>query len=203
MIRVFGVLLASLGFGALLAAPVLIWPIRPGWFGAAVLIMAAVWARLYWNRRRATAGDDPGARERQAWHAMVGLGVVCGQLAMALLRGVDLHVGRGNTLALDNWTLIGAAMIGWLIVRPPVMDRDERDRQMADRGAHVGYGVLTGLLVVLLMVLGFAPPPVISLLGPFVLGNLLVVLILLAALAKYAAQLVGYWAASRPCMPDV
>lgn len=198
MSRIFGVLAVSLAFGAFLAWPLFVWPVRPGWIGAAVLLLVAVGVRRHWDARRQAAGDDPGARERQSWHLLAGYGVLCGHLIAALAQQVDLHVGRGNTLALDNWTLLAAAAIGWLIVRAPRMEMDERDREMAARGAHVGYASLTALLIVLLLTLGFAPPPILERLAPFVLGNLLVVLLLVAALAKHLTQLVGYWAASRP-----
>ena len=188
----------SLAFGAFLAWPLFAWPVRPGWIGAAVLLGVALAVRRHWDARRLTAGDDPGARERQSWHAMAAFGTLSGHMLAGLMQGVDLHVGQGNTLALDNWTLLAAAAVGWVIVRPARMEKDERDREMAARGAHVGHATLTALLVVLLFTLGFAPPPVLERLQPFVLGNLLVVLILLAALAKHATQLVGYWAAARP-----
>lgn len=198
MIRIFGVLAISLAFGAFLAWPLFAWPVRPGWIGAAALLLVAAAVRRHWAERRLKAGDDPGARERQSWHAMAAFGVLAGHLIAALMQEVDLHVGRGNTLALDNWTLLAAAAIGWVIVRAPRMEKDERDREMAARGAHVGYAALTVLLIALLLTLGFAPPPVQDRLHPFVLGNVLVVLILLAALAKHVTQLIGYWAAARP-----
>ena len=133
---------------------------------------------------------------------MASLAVVASHLCVSLLSGLDLHVGSGNTLALDNWLLILGAAAGWLILRPRSMDRDERDAAMANRGARTGYGVLITLLVGLLMTLGFAPVVVTERLGPFVLGNLLVVLILTSGVTAFLAQLVGYWAASRPERAD-
>ncbi len=198
MIRILGVLAASLAFGAFLAWPLIAWPVRPGWIGAAVLLLTAIAARRHWDARRRETGDEPGARERQSWHAMAALAVICGHLVGSLSQGVDLHVGSGNTLALDNWTLIGAAAIGWLIVRAPRMEKDERDREMANRGAHVGLAVMTALLIALLLTLAFAPATLVERLQPFVLGNVLVVVILLASMARHAAQLTGYWAAARP-----
>tara|TARA_R110002124_G_scaffold179280_2_gene346939 strand:- start:629 stop:1243 length:615 start_codon:yes stop_codon:yes gene_type:complete len=198
VIRIFGVLAISLGFGAFLALPLFAWPVRPGWIGAAVLLLAALVVRWHWNARRLAAGDDPGARERESWHSMAAFALLSGHLSAALMQGVDLHVGHGNTLALDNWTLLAAAVVSWIIVRPPRMEKDERDREMAARGAHVGHATLTALLIVLSLTLGFAPPPVLERLSPFVLGNLLLVLIMLAGLTKHATQLVGYWAAARP-----
>lgn len=188
----------SLAFGAFLAWPLFAWPVRPGWIGAAVLLVVSAVVRFHWDARRRATGDEPGARERQSWHAMAAFGVLCGHMMAALMQGVDLHVGQGNTLALDNWTLLAAAAIGWGIVRAPRMEKDERDQEMEARGARVGHATLTALLIVLLLTLGFGPPSVLERLQPFVLGNVLVVLILLAALAKHATQLGGYWAAARP-----
>ena len=197
MLKVFGVAAAGLAFGALLAWPWVNWPVRPGWIGGALLVMAAIAVRRHWNRRR-VIGDDPGARERRSWHALAGLAVICGHLIASLAQGVDLHVGGENTLALDNWTLIGGAAAAWLIVRAPVMEKDARDREMANRGVRVGYGTLIGLVVVLLLTLGFAPPHMAGRLEPFVLGNVLVVVVLLAVMADQATRLIGYWSAALP-----
>jgi len=196
--RIFGVLAISLAFGAVMAWPLFALPIRPGWIGAAVLLLVAAAVRRHWHTRQQATGDDPGARERQSWHAMAALAVICGHLIGSLSQGVDLHVGGDNTLALDNWTLIGAAAIGWLIVRAPRMEKDERDREMSNRGAHVGLAVMTLLLIILLLTLAFAPAALVEWLQPFVLGNVLVVLILLSNIGRYAAQLIGYWEAARP-----
>ena len=189
---VFGLLLASLSFGALLAWSWAAWPIRPGWIGAALMVAAAFLARRHWGQQHAGTGEDPGARERLAWHSLAGVGVVCGHMIASILLGTDLHVGQGNTLAIDNWTLIAGSVIAWLLMRPRAMESDERDQKMADRGAHVSLRAMTGLLVALLLLLGFAPPFILSRLQPFVLANILVVIILLAALARSSAQLVGY-----------
>lgn len=198
MIRVLAVSALSTVSGAFLAWPLFDWPVRPGWIGAVVLLGVAVAVRRHWDGLRHRGGGEPGPRERCSWHALAALALVSGHLVASLAQGVDLHVGRGNTLALDNWTLIAAAGIGWVIVRAERMEQDERDREMAARGVHVGYVAFIVLLVGLLMTLGFGPAAVVERLSPFVLGNVLVVAILLAALARHAAQLVGYGAASRP-----
>lgn len=202
MIRIFSVLAVSLTFGGFLAWSWAAWPIRAGWIGAALIVAIAFLVRRRWRQRRLATGDDPGARERQSWHAMAGTGMVCGHLIASLATGLDLHLGSGNTLAVDNWTLLAGVGLAWLALRPRLMDRDERDREMANQGARAGFAAMTGLLITLLLTLGFAPPPVLDQLDPFMLGNVLVVVILLALLARYAAQLVGYWQASRPGPDD-
>jgi hypothetical protein len=196
--RIFGVLVISLAFGAFLAWPLFVWPVRPGWIGAAVLLLAAVAVRRHWDARRRNVGDDPGARERQSWHLMAAFGVLSGHLIASLLQQVDLRLGAGSTLALDNWTLLVAAALGWVIVRPSRMEKDERDREMAARGAQSGHATLIALLVALALTLGFAPARVLDRLHPFALGNLLVALLMLAALVNHATRLVGYWAVARP-----
>lgn len=198
MIRILAVLAASLGFGGLLAWTWAVWSIAPGWVGAGVLIVSAVLARWHWDRRRDDVGDEPGPHERLAWHTMVSMAVLASHLAASLATGLDIHVGQGNTLATDNWTLILGAAIGWVLMRPRAMQRDERDREMAAYGAHAGFRTLVGLLIMLLLTLGFAPVAVTETLTPFVIGNLLVVVILLGVLAGCLTQLVGYWNATRP-----
>ena len=202
MFRIASVLIAGLGLGAALAWSWSVWPFLPGILGAAVIIFSAGVARRVWNRAGAVGSEEPGPYERRAWHSMASISVVSSHLAVSLCSGLDLHVGQGNSLAVDNWLLLLGAAIGWLILRPQSMDRDERDADMANRGAHVGYRVLVGLLIVLLLVLGFAPFPATEALTLFVLGNLLVVLILISGLAAFAVQLAGYWAASRPEATD-
>ena len=133
---------------------------------------------------------------------MAGTGVVCGHLIASLASGLDLHLGSGNALAVDNWTLIAGVALAWLVLRPRQMNRDERDREMVNRGARAGFVAMTVLLIALLLTLGFAPPPVLDQFDPFTLGNVLVVVILLALLIRYAAQLTGYWQASRPGPDD-
>lgn len=201
MVRIVVVLVGSLGLGAALAWSWEGWPFWPGVFGAAVLVLTAGAVRRRWERGAVT-GDEPGPFERRAWHSMASLAVVASHLSVALGSGLDLHVGRGNTLAVDNWLLILGAALGWIIMRPRSMDRDERDAEMANRGAHAGFRVLIGLLMILLLVLGFAPVPVTERLNTFVIGNLLVVLILASLLTASATQLLGYWAASRPERSD-
>lgn len=197
MFRIFIVLVGSLGLGVALAWSWAAWPFWPGLFAAALLVLAAGLARRRWDRS-VFFGDEPGPYERRAWHSMASLAVIASHLSVALCSGLDLHVGHGNTLAVDNWLLVLGAAMGWIIMRPRSMDRDERDAEMANRGAHAGYRVLVGLLVILLLVLGFAPVGMTEQLNLFAIGNLLVVLILASGLAASTTQLLGYWAASRP-----
>ncbi|WP_428156520.1 hypothetical protein [Brevundimonas sp.] len=202
MIRVLAVLVVCLCFGFGLAWTWAAWPIAPGWIGAGVLILSAAAARRHWDRRRNAAGDEPGPYERLAWHSMAAMAVLSSHLTASLATGLDIHVGQGNSLATDNWTLILGAAVGWILMRPRAMQRDERDREMAAQGAHVGLRTLIALLIVLLVTLGFAPVAMTELLTPFVIGNLLVVIIQFGLLAGFVAQLIGYWEAARPDHAD-
>lgn len=196
MFRIIAVLFGSLCLGAMLAWSWAAWPVWPGSVGALLLVLGAVVVRSRWDRS-ALAADEPSPYERRAWHALASLAVVFSHLSISLVSGLDLHVGQGNTLAIDNWLLVFGASLSWIILRPRSMDRDERDGEMANRGARVGYRVLIGLLVVLLLILGFAPVAVTERMSPFVIGNLLVVLILGSGLTAFATQVLGY-VASRP-----
>ncbi len=133
---------------------------------------------------------------------MAGIALLCGHLIGSLATGLDLHVGGDNTLAMDNWTLVGGVVIAWLALRPRRMDHDERDRDIANRGARAGFATMVILQVALLTGLAFAPPRLIDRIDPFAIGNALVVVILIGLIARYAAQLVGYWQASRPEADD-
>jgi len=196
LIRIAFALIGSLAFGALLAAAD--WPFPAGALGAATVVVGAVVSRRVWDQRRKAERSVPGWREVAAWHALIGWGVVCGQLAMALARGVDLHIGQDDRLAFDNWLLGVAAVVAWLVVRPRDRTRDERDREIDALGARVGFWTLLGLLAVASPLIGLAPVAIQERLTPFVIGNILIVLLLLGALAYSTAQLVGYWIDARP-----
>jgi hypothetical protein len=199
MIRIIAVLLLGLGLGALFTAPGIAWPVRPGWIGAAILVAAALAARAYWRRRRDRVGDEPGAPEREVWQGMAGAAMVAGQMVGGLAQpGLDLHVGQGNTLALDNWTILAGAVIGWFILRNREAERDERDRAIAAGGTRVGYVGLILMLVALSLFLGFAPGPYRPPLDDFALANILSALIVLSYLARQTARLVAYWRDVRP-----
>jgi hypothetical protein len=194
LFRILFVLVGSLATGALVGLDLPLW-LAP--IAATGIVLGAVAARRSLARRQAAGMPALTWRETAAFHSVLGWGVVCGQLAVALLRGEDLHLGQGNTLAIDNWMLGGAAVVAWLIVRPADRTRDERDGQIDALGARVGFWSLFALLVVASTVLGFAPAAWQERLTPFVIGNALIVLLLLGALAYSTAQLVAYWADAR------
>lgn len=199
MLRIFGVLFASLGLGALLAVGGDSLPASPGVLGALILVVAAIAARIWWERRARIAGDDPGIPEREVWQAMVGTAMICGFVIVVLLTpGSEVHSHNGDTGGRESWTMIGGALLSWLIIRNPQVKRDERDRAIAALGLKVGYISLALLLIILSLNLGFAPSASLKRVTHWLLANILLALLMLACLAQYAAQLLAYWRDARP-----
>ena len=193
MLKIAGFLLISLAFGAVLASAGMVSHVPMGWVGAAALVAWAVLARRRWEGLKAADGSDPGAPERMVWQRLAGTGMIVAHLATVLLNPrVDLHVGQGNYLALDNWTLIVGVMVSAFVFRADRHERDERDDRIDARGTRWGYGALIGLLVILLLYMGFAPRPLQTALTHWVLANLLIALILASFVVRQCVQLSGY-----------
>lgn len=188
-----GFLAALLGFGALLAWITVNRGLSTGWIGAVALVAWAVLARRRWERLGASTGAEPGGPERVVWHRLAGTGILFGHLMVALLSpGVDLHVGGGNALAIDSWTILLAVGLSAVVFHGDARDRDERDLAIAARGVRAGYAALILLLIFLLLYLGFAPPDLRRLLTHWVLANLLSGLIIASVLVLNFVQLLGY-----------
>lgn len=202
MIRIFLALAASFGFGVLLASAPAALPVKPGWFGAAVLLGLAVVVRIRWERQARAAGDDPAAEERAAWQVMIGTAVACGHLATALASGVDLHIGSGSSLAGDNWILAMAVLASWFVIRPQDRRRDERDREIAALGHHAAFWTTVVVLIGAALLLGFGQVLIGRDMLNFVMGNWMIVILELIIIANFTARLVGYWLANRPADSD-
>lgn len=193
MINVVLVLCISLGLGALLASPAIDWPVSEGLLGAALLIVAALCSRHYWDWRARHRGDDPGVPEREVWQALIGTAMICGFLVMVLLTpGSEVHTRTGDTGGKHTWTMFAGAVVAWLITRRPGVPRDERDRAIAALGDKVGYFSVCLLLVVLALHLGFTPKVYMQRVTHWLLGNTLIAVILIGTLAQQMAQLLAY-----------
>jgi hypothetical protein len=192
MARIIGFLAVALGLGAVLALVSVNAAITTGWIGAVALIGWALLARSRWERQRATTGAEPGGPERVIWHRFAGTGILLGHLFAALSTGLDLHVGSGNSLAIDSWTILGSMMVSALVFNGDARERDERDRAIAARGLRAGYAALIVQLILLLLYLGFTPPNLRVVLTHWVLTNLLIGLIVSSILIMYLVQLSGY-----------
>ena len=193
MIKILAVTIVSLAIGVVLALRLIDLPVRVGYLGFALMIAAAWAARTRWAHR-ARVADEPGARERLAWHALASTAVVVGHLIGILIQpNFDMHGTVGHALAVDNWMLIAGAVVSYFVLHDPKNERDERDAAIAARASSFGYATLVCLLIAVLLSLGFAPR---QWLAPFthqLLAHVLIVVIALASLAQCAAQLFGYW----------
>ncbi len=191
MVRIAVVFLISLAVGWALSLQGLPWPVQPGFIGVGILIAAAFAARAWWAKRAVT-GDDPGPPERETWHALVGYSVIAGHMVGGLSQRTDLHVGAGNTLALDSWLLVAGAVAAYLIVRSRDRTRDERDHVIQNRGNVAGYWSLCGSIVILSLYLAFIPPPGLDGFTHFFIANLIIGLIVVSEVVKQLTRLIAY-----------
>ena len=191
--KVIGFLLTAIGVGAVIAWTGVGTGYAVGWIGALALIGWALLARRRWQALHERDGSEPGAPERVVWHRLAGYSLILGHMAFGYFNPqIDLHVGAGNYLAIDNWTLILGMLMSALLFRADSQERDERDDQISAFATLWGYRSLIGLLVILLIFIGFLPRELQSIFNHFVVGNLMVGTILLSLIARQAAQLFLY-----------
>lgn len=164
-----------------------------GWIGGLALIIWAVRSRRKWARARTQTGLEPSGPEQVLRLRAGGTALLLGHLLATLAHPeLDLHVGQGNSLAIDSWTMIAALLIAGLLFRQDATVRDERDDAITARGTKFGYLSLIGMLILLLSLLGFLPTQILEGLNYFTLANILVAIILLSITVKYTIQLIGY-----------
>ena len=199
MIRIASVLVASFGLAWALTLDGIDWPARPGLIGAGLLIAAALAARLWWERRRKLAGDEPGGPERDAWHALAGYSAIAGFMLGWLSKRVDLHIGpgAGGDFGPDSWTLISGSVIAYLIARSSDRTRDERDKAFQARGDIAGYTALAVIIFAFALYLAFVPRPGLDGFTHFYIANCLIALIVVSEVVKQAVRLFHYWRDNR------
>ena len=191
--KVIGFLLVAISVGAGIARVGVGTNCALGWVGALALIAWALLARRRWQVLRERDGSEPGAPERVVWHRFAGHSLVFGHMAFGFFNPqYDLHVGSGNYLAVDNWTLILGVVISAMLFRADSQERDERDDRIDAFATRWGYRSLIGLLVILLSFIGFLPPDLQFTFTHFVIGNLMVGAIILSLVARQATQLCQY-----------
>lgn len=201
MMGLLWIVFGSLGLGATLALVGLQTGAAVGWIGAVALIGWIVWLRLHWNRNQ--TGQAPDAPERPLWLRTAGVGLVLGHLATTLAHpGMDLHIGAGNQLAFDSWTLTAALLLALILFRRDSRISDERHRQVAANGIRAAYFTLVTLVGLLSLVLGFAPPDALVAFDLFDLANILVALILAAYFIQQIVQLALYRKDREAAEPD-
>lgn len=189
-LKPFLFLVTTLAAGAALAAAALATGAPTGWIGAAALIGWALVARRRWAKLE-TRHLEPGAPERILWLRLAGVALILGHSAGSLfLVGDDLHVGRGNTLAIDNWTLIAAVPIAALLFRRDRNEKDERHAPIVALGVRTAYVFLIVTLIPLALYLAFAPPP--AQFPGFVVAQFIIELLLASYAAMLLAQLIAY-----------
>lgn len=203
MLKILGVCLAALAFGALLSLNSFHLPIRPGFIAAIFMVVAALWVKQYWNRRALVTGDEPNAAERSVWLWMVGTALITGFVIAVLFQpGSEVHTRTGDTGGYDSWLILGGIVIAYSILRDPNLQRDERDRAIANLGTKAGYCALITLLIVFLLSLGFAPHDLMQRFTHWLIANILLTLIMLSCLVQYVAQLISYWLDMRNLRAD-
>jgi len=189
---IVSLLVASVaGFMLALASLQLNFP--TGWIGALGL---AGWTVLSWRRwavLEETTGLEPGAPERTVRFYAVGTALLLGhQIATLTFPNIDIHVGNGNYLAIDSWTMMAAMIALSFAVSKSGSIRDERDEKIIARGTKAGFLSLIAGLVVFSFVLGFLPPIQGKSLSLFMAGNIQIAIIVASLLIKYSVQLVEY-----------
>ncbi len=187
------IICGALVFGLLLALLSLELNFPTGWIGALALVAWTAWSWRRWAELEKTTGLEPGAPERNVRFYAVGTALLFGHLIATLAYpDIDLHVGHGNYLAIDSWTML-AAMIGVsFVVSKAGTIRDERDETIIARGTKAGFVSLIAGLVVFSFIMGFLPPVQGKSLTLFMAGNIQIAIVVASLLIKYAVQLIEY-----------
>ena len=198
-LKIFGFFVVTFIVGAGLASLSVALGSPVGAIGALALVGWAIFARRRWQALRELDGSEPGAPERVVWHRFAGCIVVWGHMMFGLLNPqYDLHVGSGNYLAIDNWTLIFGALISAWLFRGDGQERDERDDRIDAIATKWGYGSLIVLLLMTLSFIGFREGNNGPGLNDFFIANLLMSLIILSAVVRQGTQLFAYVRESEP-----
>lgn len=193
MIRSLTFLMIAASLGAVIAIISIYGSFATGWIGALLLIGSTLIARWRWSKQQDTTGLEPGPPERIIRFYSAATALLFGHLIVGLIHpGIDLHVGNGNSLAIDSWTMIAAMILTAFLFRRDSKIRDERDAVISAKGTKLGYAILITELIILSMILGFLPPHLMKEVSYFDLGNILIAGILFSILVKCASQLIGY-----------
>jgi hypothetical protein len=164
-----------------------------GWIGAFALVGWAIAARRRWQSLQKQDGSEPGAPERIVWQRLASYSVIAGHMTFALANPqYDLHVGSGNYLAVDNWTLILGMMVSAVLFRADRHDRDERDDRIDAVATRWRYRSLVGMLIPILLVVGFWAPEAEPVFANFFAAHIIIAAILASLLIGQVMQLLHY-----------
>lgn len=173
MRRILVLFFSSVAIGVLLAQPNLPLPIRPGLFGASLMLSFAWWMRGRWLR----ADDAPEAPERRALLSLSGTVIALSHLLASLWQigpAMQLHTPASHAMGIDNWTLFGASLLmGWM-ARAPGPSADERDRQIAATALRVCHYSLLLQMLAFVLWLAFGRGVLLEQLSRAMLAQLLV-----------------------------
>lgn len=192
-LKIVGFFVVAFALGATLAWASIVLRAPVGGIGAIALVGWAILARRRWHALRQRDGSEPGAPERVVWQRFSGCVAIWGHMVFSLLNPqYDLHVGSGNYLAIDNWTLILGVIIGAALFRGDGHIRDERDDRIDAVAMRWGYRSLIAILLIMLFYIGFRPGSDRSGIEDFFLANLIMSLIILSVVVRQGVQLFGY-----------
>ncbi|WP_354323869.1 hypothetical protein [Porphyrobacter sp. MBR-155] len=164
-----------------------------GWIGALALVTWTAWAWRRWATLEKTTGLEPGAPERNVRFYAVGTALLFGHLIATLAYpDIDFHVGHGNYLAIDSWTILATMIVVSFAVSKAGNIRDERDETIIARGTKAGFVSLIAGLVIFSFVMAFFPPVQGKSLTLFMAGNIQIAIVVASLLIKYATQLIEY-----------
>lgn len=192
MNRILSVVLLALLLGGVLAFGATSWPVRPGLFGLGLMVLAAFAVRNYWLGLELAA---PGSPERALWLGLGSSSLICGHLGASLWRigpAMELHTRAGHALGTDSWTLVLGAAIAYRIARDPEPRQDERDAAIETRGLRAGYCSLVGVLVALILLLGFGVGRGVPALSYPLIAHLLITAVIVSCLVSESVQLHAY-----------
>ena len=185
--------MAALGLGVGLALLSIHVALPTGWIGGLALIGWTLFARRRWTRLQQTTKLEPGGSEQILRFYAVGTGLLFGHSITAFaFPESDIHVGTGNYLAIDSWTMIIAMIISSFFIRQDKKIQDERDAVISANGTKSGYMALISILILFSFSLGFVPPRFVPTLTFFMVANAQITIILASLLVKYTVQLFGY-----------
>lgn len=192
MLRILMVAIVSAGGGAVLGAGDGLLPVRTGVVGAGLFMVGALLVRRRW------LGDPnaaPGSPEQALWLALAANTCVGSYLAAMLLRigpNFTMHTPLVHRFGIDTWTLVIASAIASWIARDPEPREDERDLAIAARGRRVAYWGLVGMLVVLILALGFVDRGWVGAWSRPGIAHALILVILLSVVLDTLSRLVDY-----------
>lgn len=202
MLKIITTFLGFSLIGALFASNLIDWPLRPGYLAAALLVGVAWFQRWHWQKLQST-GRDPSISERRIWLYMAGTAMIAAYVIVVLATpGSEVHRRTGDTGGIDSWLMLFGGLIAYAIVYDAALVRDERDLAIAAIGNRVGYTALVVLLIVFLLMLGFAPRDWMQRFTHWLIANSLVSIIMLSCLAQYLAELTCYWRDHRLMLAD-